>query len=176
MSNHEQVLNKVLNKIAAEQKINDAQINIKSVSSGGANFTSQLFQATIGNGYKELKLFAKVGAIGEKLRAQVETQLLIFDVENFFYTKLYNIYESLQEKYNVPQDKRFVAPKCYGCSDKMYEEVIVLEDLLAQGFTVYDRMKSVYWNYAARVVEQIARFHALSVAFEKNTRKNLTKL
>ncbi|XP_037302543.1 uncharacterized protein LOC119192909 [Manduca sexta] len=161
MSEHKQIFTEILNKIVAERALVAPRVKIQPISSGGANFTTQLFQATISHGDNELKLFAKVAAVGEKFRQQF-SGFRIFEAENDFYTKLMKIYENLQEKHNVPQDKRFVAPKCYGCSSKLYEEVLVLEDLSAQGFTVYDRMKSVDWDYASKAVEEIAKFHALS--------------
>ncbi|XP_037295302.1 uncharacterized protein LOC119189508 [Manduca sexta] len=160
MSEHEQILIELLNKIVAEQALVAPQVKIQPISSGGANFTTQLLQVTISHGDDELKLFAKVAAVGEKFRQELPG-FRMFEAENDFYTKLIKFYENLQEKHNVPQDKRFVAPKCYGCSSKLYEEVIVLEDLSAQGFTVYDRMKSVDWDYASKAVEEIAKFHAL---------------
>ncbi|XP_037301128.1 uncharacterized protein LOC119188455 [Manduca sexta] len=174
MSDHEQILIELLNKIIAEQALVAPRVKIHPISSGGANFTTQLFQATISLGDNELKLFAKVAAVGEKFRQQLP-DFRLFETENDFYTKLMKIYENLQEKHNVPQDKRFVAPKCYGCSGKLYEEVIVLEDLSAQGFTVYDRMKSVDWDYASKAVEEIAKFHALSFAFENENKEEFDK-
>ncbi|KAG6455944.1 hypothetical protein O3G_MSEX009487 [Manduca sexta] len=174
MSDHEQILTKLLNKIVTELALVTPRVKIQPISSGGANFTSQLFQATISYGDNELKLFAKVAAIGEKFRQEL-AGFQIFETENNFYTKLMKIYENLQEKHNVPQDKRFVAPKCYGCSSKLCEEVLVLEDLSAQGFTVYDRMKSVDWDYASKAVEEIAKFHALSVAFENENKEEFNK-
>ncbi|XP_037295344.1 uncharacterized protein LOC115447250 [Manduca sexta] len=174
MSEHKQIFTEILNKIVAERALVAPRVKIQPISSGGANFTTQLFQATISHGDNELKLFAKVAAVGEKFRQQF-SGFRIFEAENDFYTKLMKIYENLQEKHNVPQDKRFVAPKCYGCSSKLYEEVLVLEDLSAQGFTVYDRMKSVDWDYASKAVEEIAKFHALSVAFEKENKEEFYK-
>ncbi|XP_037302442.1 uncharacterized protein LOC115447225 [Manduca sexta] len=174
MSEHKQIFTEILNKIVAERAIVAPRVKIQPISSGGANFTTQLFKATISHGDNELKLFAKVAAVGDKFRNQIEG-FRMFETENDFYTKLMKIYENLQEKHNVPQDKRFVAPKCYGCSSKLYEEVLVLEDLSAQGFTVYDRMKSVDWDYASKAVEEIAKFHALSVAFEKENKEEFNE-
>ncbi|XP_037302583.1 uncharacterized protein LOC119192958 [Manduca sexta] len=171
MSEHEQILIELLNKIVAEQALVAPQVKIQPISSGGANFTTQLFQVTISHGDDELKLFAKVAAVGEKFRQELPG-FRMFEAENDFYTKLIKFYENLQEKHNVPQDKRFVAPKCYGCSSKLYEEVIVLEDLSAQGFTVGT---SVDWDYASKAVEEIAKFHALSVAFEKENKEEFNK-
>ncbi|XP_037295154.1 uncharacterized protein LOC119189473 [Manduca sexta] len=174
MSEHKQIFTEILNKIVAERALVAPRVKIQPISSGGANFTTQLFKATISHGDNELKLFAKVAAVGDKFRNQIEG-FRMFETENDFYTKLIKIYENLQEKHNVPQDKRFVAPKCYGCSSKLYEEVLVLEDLSAQGFTVYDRMKSVDWDYASKAVEEIAKFHALSVAFEKENKEEFNE-
>lgn len=55
----------------------------------------------------------------------------------------------------------------YGANTTAKEEMLVLEDLSLQGYTIYDRLKSIDWPFASAAVIQLAKFHALSMAFEK---------
>ncbi|KAM3959429.1 LOW QUALITY PROTEIN: uncharacterized protein ACR2FA_006497 [Aphomia sociella] len=164
MSNPEKVLCKLLDDIVKELQYKKPSISVKPISSGGANYSSVLFVATVSEpGNEDLQLFAKVSVIGEKIRSQIP--LLIFDVERYAYTELLTKYEQLQNNHAIPAKERLRVPKFYGCNPNLCEETIVLEDLVAKGFTTYDRLKSIDWDYAAKSVELLAMFHALSLAY-----------
>ncbi|XP_052755701.1 uncharacterized protein LOC113515745 [Galleria mellonella] len=164
MSSPEQILRKLLDDIVKERGYKDPKICVKPISTGGANYTSVLFLVTVKESDREdLQLFAKVGIVGEKMRAQMP--ILFYDIERFAYEDLLIKYEKIQNKYDVPISQRLRIPKFYGCNPNRFEETIVLEDLAAQGFTTYDRLKSIDWDYAAKSVESLARFHALSIQY-----------
>lgn len=159
-------MRKLLDDIVKERGYKDPKISVKPISTGGANYTSVLFLVTVTESDREnLQLFAKVGIVGEKMRSQMPVQF--YDIERFAYEDLLKQYEKIQNDHDVPISQRLRIPKFYGCNPNRFEETIVLEDLAAQGFTTYDRLKSIDWDYAAKSVEALARFHALSVAYNK---------
>nr|XP_032519782.1 uncharacterized protein LOC116771896 [Danaus plexippus plexippus] len=167
MANSEEILNSCLKKVANDQNYENYEITIKAISSGGANYTSALYLATIqAPGKEDLKLFAKVAVVGEKIRAVSPYKL--YETENLFYNYILKKYKELEEKNNIPAEYRFVTPKYYGGSDEYLKEIYVFEDLTAKGFTTYDRFKSIDWEYASKSLENLARFHALSIAFSQN--------
>ncbi|XP_045777988.1 uncharacterized protein LOC123875927 [Maniola jurtina] len=164
MSEAEEVLNEILAKVAKEQGYEDCQISSKQISSGGANYTSFIYQASISApNNEELKLFVKVAVAGEKMRSFAPFS--IFEIESFGYNVLLKRYKELEEKYKVPEVHRLVTPKFYGHSQEYLREAIVLEDLSASGYTAYDRFKSVDWEYASKSVQNLAKLHALSIAW-----------
>ncbi|CAH2240907.1 jg9643 [Pararge aegeria aegeria] len=164
MAECKEVLNEELARVAKEQGYEDCVITSKQISSGGANYTSYIYQASITAPNKEeLKLFVKVAAVGEKMREFAPFRL--FESESFAYNKLLKTYKAIEEKYSVPEQHRLVTPKFYGTSDDYLREAVVLGDLSASGFTTYDRFQSIDWEYASKSVQNLAKLHALSIAW-----------
>ncbi|XP_069361565.1 uncharacterized protein [Maniola hyperantus] len=164
MSEAKEVLNEILAKVAKEQGYEDYQISAKQISSGGANYTSFIYQASISAPNKgELKLFVKVAVVGEKWRSNASIR--IFETESFAYNVLLKRYKELEEKHNVPEEHRLVTPKFYSSSEEYLREAIVLEDLSASGYITYDRLKSIDWEYASKGIQNLAKLHALSIAW-----------
>ncbi|CAG9795976.1 unnamed protein product [Diatraea saccharalis] len=167
MAHADQTLAEVLRDIARDQHYDDPHIDIDPINSGGANYTSKLYLATItSQGKDKIDVFAKVGSINEQIRAQMNADCL-FRTEHIIYTKLIKIWDSLQEKYQVPDEHRFVFPKYFGGNLKKGRETVVLENLITAGYRSYDRFKSVDWDYASKSVESLAKYHALSIILEK---------
>lgn len=160
----EKVLKDILNKVGKEQKYENCDINFKQISSDGANYTSYLYLATISAPDKDdLKLFVKVAAIGDKMRSVAPFR--IFEIESFFYRELLGIYKDLEERHMVPPEHRLVTAKFYAANDECYKEAVVLEDLTVAGYQSYDRFKCYNWEYAKSSVQNLAKLHALSIAW-----------
>ncbi|KAM3960564.1 uncharacterized protein ACR2FA_005304 [Aphomia sociella] len=171
----ERILRQLLDKIVVEQNYKEPKVSVQAISSGGANYSSVLYNATISEPNKEeIQLFAKVAAIGEVARGQFH--LPLFDIERFAYNELLRTYAKIQDKYNLSGEDRLVWPKFYGCNPNLYEETVVLENLAAKGFITYDRLKSIDWAYASKAVESLAKFHALSMAYGKEYPEEYAKV
>ncbi|XP_059046513.1 uncharacterized kinase-like protein D1044.1 [Achroia grisella] len=156
----------VVEDIAKDNNFENPNIAIKPISSGGANYSSLLYNITISeSGKEDLRLFAKTLAVKEAIRKQLPAG--ICDVERSIYVELLKKYEDIEIAHNVPSDKRLLVSKYYGCNTKLFEETVILEDLSAKGYTTYDRFKSIDWDYTAKAMESLAKFHALSIAFSE---------
>ncbi|XP_050550746.1 uncharacterized protein LOC118265721 isoform X7 [Spodoptera frugiperda] len=165
MAHIEESLQNYLNKIAREQKYVNPEITIEEISSGGANYTSKLYTAVVREAGKEdLHLFAKVAIAGENMRKEFAG---IYETENYAYTKLIKFYETVERECGVLEEDRLVFCKFYGFDPSLYREILVLENLLPQGYGPHDRFHSIDWPYAAAAVRELAKFHALSFAFAK---------
>ncbi|XP_050352664.1 uncharacterized protein LOC126774999 isoform X2 [Nymphalis io] len=164
MDDYREILNIILDKVAKEHQYEDGEISVKSISSGGANYTSYLHLATVSApGKEDLKLFVKVAAMGEKMRSFAPMR--IFEIESFFYNSLLKTYQELEERQMVPAEHRLVTPKFYASNDECYKEALVLEDMTSKGFQAFDRFKSIDKKYAFKSVENLAKLHALSIAW-----------
>ncbi|XP_026755871.2 uncharacterized protein LOC113515784 [Galleria mellonella] len=160
-------LRKLIEDIAKENKYGNPDIIVKPMSTDGANYSSALFTITVSeSGKEDLHLFAKVIIINETIRSQMPAG--VFDVERIIYVNLLRKYKDIEIAHDVPLTKRLNIPKYYGCNPKIFEETIVLENLGVKGYTTYDRFKSIDWDYAAKSVESLAKFHALSIAYREN--------
>lgn len=162
MAKAEQILNTLLQQIAKEQNFVNYDLKVEPISSGGANYTSSLHNITITEGNKCVHMFAKVAAVGEVMRTQAPK---FFKTESFAYTQLIKIYNKLQEEHQVPKEHRLVFPKFYGCNTKFYEETIVLENLITEGYQAYDRFQCIDWEYAKSAFNELAKLHALAFAY-----------
>ncbi|CAK1584115.1 unnamed protein product [Parnassius mnemosyne] len=166
MSDVEQLLRSLLDTIATEYDYKDCETKLQSFSTGGANYTSQLHHITLSaTGKDDLKLFAKSAIVNENIRAEARSE--IFETEMFFYSELLKQFQVIENEHNVPIEYRLSTPKLYGCSREYLKEILVLEDLSAQGFHTHDRLKSFDWNYASKSVTELSKLHALSIAHSK---------
>lgn len=173
MSQSGLILNKLISQIAKDQHFVNYDVKIEPISSGGANFTSTLHNITIAEGDKCLHMFAKVAAIGEAMRTQTPK---FYQTESFFYTKILKLYEQLQDDHQVPQKHRLALPKFYGCNTEVYQETIVLENLIIKGYQAYNRFKSVDWEYAKSAMTEVAKLHASAFAYGEYYPEEYTKL
>ncbi|KAJ0174363.1 hypothetical protein K1T71_010509 [Dendrolimus kikuchii] len=156
----------LLDEVLATRGFNHPRIDISDISSEGANYTSALYTVTVKED-EELKLFVKVAVVGEELRELMKATTL-YSTEQLVYTKLVNIFSALEDKHGISGDDKYVFPEFIGCNPNVGEETVILEDLIAKGYHVYSRFKSVDWEYASSAVKSLAKFHALSFAFQKD--------
>ncbi|XP_047031189.1 uncharacterized protein LOC124638298 [Helicoverpa zea] len=175
MSVAETVLRKVLDKIIEDLKYKHADLSLNRLNSGGANYTSALFAATVtAPQHDTLKLFAKVADVSGILREKMHIDIM-FKTEHFVYSDLVKVYERIEGSHNISPEHRFIFPKFFGSHNVEGEETIVMEDLTAEGYGTYSRFKCIDWEHAASAVEYLARFHALSFAYRKDDPENFAK-
>lgn len=176
MSPAEVTLRELLRTIAEKYYHHEYELKVKSINSGGANYTSALFLATLTAKEKdELHLFAKVAIVGDRMR-QLMNATKMFAIEGFFYNELIKTYEDIQNKHGVIGDDRFEIPKFYGCNSNYGEETVVLENLVLRGYGGYDRFKSLDWDHASSAVEELAKFHALSFAYQTEQQEDFDRV
>lgn len=176
MSPSEVTLRELLRTIAEKHFDDEYELNVTSISSGGANYTSALFVATFTATNKtDLQLFAKVAILGDKMR-ELMNATKMFSIEAFFYNELVKTYTDIQDKHGVVGENRYVTPKFYGCNKKYGEETVVLENLAARNYGGYNRFKSLDYEHAASAVGELAKFHALSFAYQKEQPEDFARV
>ncbi|XP_013162583.1 PREDICTED: uncharacterized protein LOC106114054 [Papilio xuthus] len=170
-----ELLRDLVETVASEQGYKDCRIHLKPFSTGGANYTSQLYYVTLLlEGKDDLNLFAKVACVSEHVRKQ--TSFKIYDTEMYFYTDLLKRYQELEEKHKVPEEHRLATVKFYGCKKEYLKEILILENLSSKGYESYDRFKTFDWEYASKAVTELAKLHALSIALNKQSPEEFKSL
>ncbi|KOB72279.1 Ecdysteroid 22-kinase [Operophtera brumata] len=140
-------------------------VEVKPLSSGGANYTSALFAATArADTGADLSIFAKVALVGEKMRQVMDADTM-FATEGIVYTELVVYYDIIQTQHKI---KIFDFPEMFACDLTRGSETLLLEDLTKLGFSAPSRHNSAEWRFAAAAISKLAAFHALSFAFEKH--------
>lgn len=162
----EEILRKQLNKIASEKNLTNYRIEITSASSDGVNYMSVNYRAKIISPNRpDLNLFAKIAYFSDAMRAQLPIQTL-YEREIVAY-QLLSIYDELQNKYGIQKEDRYQSVTLYSSSAEYMEECLIMEDIGVQDYKLFDRLQPFTWEYAAKGVEQLAKFHALSLSLKK---------
>lgn len=92
----------------------------------------------------------------------------IFRQEVSMYKDLLPCLISFQEKHGVPKEVTFTGfPKCYSAfyEDESSGSVILMEDLRAAGFEMWDKKMPTNFEIVRLVMEQMGRLHGLSMTF-----------
>lgn len=108
----------LLNTIAKENQYEKSEISVTQINTGGANYSSYLFQATISSPEREdLNLFVKLA--GLRRSRMREFIINAFRIETFFYTDLLKAYKCLENKHNVEPQHRLRTAKLFGyCTEE----------------------------------------------------------
>ncbi|XP_050668292.1 uncharacterized protein LOC126967720 [Leptidea sinapis] len=167
MSDAELILRTLLNRVLDERGYVPRNVKVEEVSSDGSNYTTKLFTIRVDSPeHVHLNLFAKVATLIGNLRERMGADWL-YDTERFVYTELSELYEHLQDKFDVPAEDRFNFPKFYGYSAERGEETIIMENLTNAGYVSLGRFESMEWEHAASAMDTLAKLHALSFAYAK---------
>ncbi|XP_028175286.1 uncharacterized protein LOC114363687 [Ostrinia furnacalis] len=142
-------------------------VNVKDVTTNGANYLGTLQTVTVSgktkDGDKELHLFLK-NIINEVGRLSVLNVSEAYLKEGFCYKELFKIFETIEDKYNIPQEKRLNTVKGYSETNS---EVIILDDVSKMGYKAYNRFGVMTKKIAELAFEQLAKLHAMSFIIRK---------
>lgn len=159
------VLRPIIINIANEEDFITYEIKSKRKPIG-ANYMGEIYEVDIKgktrDGDKEMNLFVKKSPCGGHLDDKVSISDMYLK-ETFVYTDLEKIFKELQDEANVPENEKYKMVKCYHSSVTN----IVLENTVKKGFKTWNRMNIVGLKYAKLCVEELAKFHALSIILKK---------
>lgn len=167
-----QFLEVLLKKIADQEGFVDYTLNVSAGSSNGDGFLAIVKRVVISgsrNGKSDnLPLICKLMPTSKFRREQVNTNGA-FICEAFMYDELLPTFNAFQkEKGLTEKDGFFNYPKSYGTmSDEENDRfVIVMEDIKATGYQLFDKLKPADFNHVKLFVESLGRFHAVSFALK----------
>nr|CAH7730308.1 unnamed protein product [Callosobruchus chinensis] len=122
---------------------------------------------------KKLDLVLKVSKDNETFRESIGK--LAFDREIHMYEDVFVAFGALQKQNRVLAP--FEAyPKCYKCLKTEKKEILILENLRPLGFELHDRKICFNLDHTRTVLQQYAKFHALSFALKDQNREQFDKL
>nr|XP_032520001.1 uncharacterized protein LOC116772075 [Danaus plexippus plexippus] len=173
MADAQEILSNFLFTVLDSRGYKTRDVNIKEITTRGANYTSALFAIHVKTLNKESKLFAKVATMSKEMRTAVKADKM-FKTEEFVYNKLIPVYNNLQK--DLDEEHKFVFPEFYGFNNEFGKETVILENLVERGYKSYSRFKSMDWDHGRVGVEALARFHALSFALSKRDPEGFQKI
>lgn len=155
-----------MESIAKSEGFINYEIISKKLTATGGGFMGILYEIDIKgettDSAKEINIFVK--NIPETEQMKIYSVSGVFEREAIIYTEVFKIFAELQDEANIPINERFQIVKTYEeCNPKS----IILEHLGKRGFTVYNRMETVTFDYAKLCVQELGKFHALSMVLKE---------
>lgn len=135
-------------------------------SQKGDNYLSDIFRIKIiRRSGDPLNLIMKIALPEMKIRAHTSINK-IFNREIFVYAEMLPTLIQFQEDCGLREEDRFSFAKLYkGCGEEM-NEILIMEDLSAKGFRMYDRHNSYDYDHARLCTETLARAHACMIVLK----------
>lgn len=155
-----------LERILIKNNFQNAKITVTLASAKGDNYMGCLFliKATLETqSASTLNLICKTEPLNAITRSQLRTGI-IYQRETFVYQELFPLYQRFQEEKRVPRPDQFQnCPKCYGTGPGF----LFLNDLVAEGYILYDRLKKLDFIHVSRAVEALGKYHAVGYALKQ---------
>lgn len=165
----------LLSKIAnAEGFANDYMVKVKPGCNQGDGFLGDLRSITITGSHvtnaepAELHLVCKL-APANAARRQGFDSITLFKREALMYDTILPLLREIELEKGLADGERYTAyPKCYEIvADEAKDHfAIIMEDVRARGYTMWDRSQPIPMEYVKRLLLQLARMHAISFALK----------
>lgn len=134
-------------------------------SKHGDGFMAAMIAVTLkgkAKGGQQLVLICKLMP-ENKARQDMFSAQNVFNQEVMFYNEILPMFEELQRKHGLSEKNGFFGyPKCYFASGKPGESVIIMRDLRADGFALWNKLDPIDVSRVRLLIEQLGRVHGLS--------------
>lgn len=164
---------------------NEVKQNIETVvkNMGVENATFDISEGAI-KGDNYLGIVAKVEIKGEKNGKDVDLNFIVksaprtgimrqmcflesaYAREIYMYTKVLPEFMKLQKEHDVTDGFKAIA-RYYGSSLSDLSECLIMENMKAFGYQLFDRHQSMDYHHASMVIKVYGKYHALSYALKQ---------
>ncbi|XP_023018842.2 uncharacterized protein [Leptinotarsa decemlineata] len=154
--------NKLINAIALRNGFTgDFKVETSAGSAKGDNFLGVITRITIKNDQRKLELILKTASTNAALRKTVSIHGLFCREINIY--EIFREFEKFQDEYNITN--RFTGhAKLYWSSKDEGNECLVMENIVENGFRLWDKKIPMTPEHIAAVFVEYAKFHAVSMA------------
>ncbi|XP_013138428.1 PREDICTED: uncharacterized protein LOC106103263 [Papilio polytes] len=168
-------LHSCIENVAKINNIKDFTYHVEFACGKGENFVANVFRVEITDTEDCGKVSVIVKTLVNTTRQELFRELHKREVKA--YEEVLSRYQMIQEKLDISD--RIVIPKCILSDMKRGNEVLILEDLVSKGYeydTKINKLQNLEYEQVCLVLDNLAKFHALSVVFEMNNVDHFTKL
>lgn len=172
-------ISEFINKIAQREGFTNYSITNSAGSNKGDGFLGELLRFKIigeqNNVSSTLSLICKLPPTDLARRIDSNTDIT-FGREILMYDYVLPFLIQFQKECGVTEADGFYSfPKCYGTilDEKLHgDHAIVLEDLMAENFYLWDKLQKIDYDRARMVMVELGKLHAVSFAIrDKNPEK-----
>lgn len=150
-----------IRNIIEKEGYKDSKVTIEAVGGAADNYGANVKRLVIEGENGNLTMIAKIAPSFEPIRQAMGVSLM-FNNESLIYTEILPKLLQLQKQADIPEEDQLNFPKCYGVNSEAPNEVILIEDLKASGFTMLDRFKPLSDEEMTSVLRNLAIYHSLS--------------
>lgn len=168
-------LHSCIENVAKINNIKDFTYHVEFACGKGENFVANVFRVEITDTEDCGKVSVIVKTLVNTTRQELFRELHKREVKA--YEEVLSRYQMIQEKLDISD--RIVIPKCILSDMKKGNEVLILEDLVSKGYeydTKINKQQNLEYEQVCLVLDNLAKFHALSVVFEMNDINHFIKL
>lgn len=162
----------LLTKIAEQEGFTNHTLDVSAGSNHGDGFLAVIKRVIVSgtrNGKPDsLPLICKLMPTSKARREQFNSDA-VFIREAFMYSQVLPAFAEFQKEKGLSGKDGFCEyPKCYGTMDDKENDrfVIVLEDLKASGYQMFDKFNAADSNHVKLFVESLGKLHAVSFAMK----------
>lgn len=163
--------------IAKSQGFTEYKTVCSAGSNHGDNYLGVLTAVTLSGirnnnsneGEDKLHLLCKLAPSNASRRQKFHSPD-VFRREALMYNKILPLFAEFQREKGLTENEGFIAyPKCYVAiaDEKTDQLVVIMEDLRPKGFAMFPKQQTVPADHSYRVIEQLAKFHAVSFALKQ---------
>ncbi|KAJ3666352.1 hypothetical protein Zmor_001798 [Zophobas morio] len=152
--------------VILKDNIDNLSLHIVGNSEKGDGYVGDIIFVTLtsekGKSNPEYSLVLKCSKRSQVLRDSAPVKEAFIN-EIYIYEKVLPAFTQFQTAKNIRNPFNSV-PKCYGTLVTDNMEIIVFENLKSKGYTLWDKKKPLTRNHIEMVIEEYAKFHAVSIA------------
>uniref|UniRef100_A0A2A4K1F1 CHK kinase-like domain-containing protein n=1 Tax=Heliothis virescens TaxID=7102 RepID=A0A2A4K1F1_HELVI len=155
-----------INSVIEKQGFKNSKVTFNAVGSAGDNYVANVKRIIVEGENGNLSIIAKIAPASEHIRDNFHSATL-FNNECFMYAKVLPKFSQLQKQAGVPEEEQIKFPKCYGSLNEAPNEIILLEDVKAKGYTMLDRFIPLTDYVVKSVLKSLAVWHSLSYVLKQ---------
>ncbi|XP_026467668.1 uncharacterized protein LOC113371248 [Ctenocephalides felis] len=163
-SEHVQV---ALKQLIAKSGINNYEVKLSPASKKGDNYLGTLYRVEIistdNDKDTKLNLICKIPSSDWGSEDNWQKIHIPYEREVYVYNVILKSFEKLQNDKNLNENQKFASyALCHVASDVNKKEFLILEDLHARNFVMFDKRKKMDFSHITLVAKGLAKYHALS--------------
>lgn len=163
-----------LREVAKAKGIDNFDYNVEFACGKGDNYIANIFRVLINDTEKENHLRVIVKTLVKTSRQDTFYELHKREVA--VYNEVIPIFETIQQHLG---DDKVIFPKCLYSNAEKGKEILILEDLVAQGFAIDRKLlnfEKLDYLQVRLVLTELAKFHSLSFICEDKKNESFDKL
>lgn len=173
LNDAEALTRKLLAPIVTKLNIGDYTLDINPGSAKGDGYLGDIWSVKVLHDNGALNLIVKAATTDEELRKITKTNM-VFKNEINFYTIVFPEMDSFQNENGVRNPLKLT--KLYASSLLEGEEMLIMEDLNANGYSLCDKREPLDKAHIILVLNHYAKLHALSLALRAQRPESFKKI